>query len=186
MPCVDKPLAELREYYGISPRPADFDEYWAKALQELDSVDPQTVLEPTEEIRPRNGEAFHLWFTSVGGARIHTKYLRPKNGSKPHPAVLQFHGYSMSSGDWNDKLQFVGENVAVAAMDCRGQGGLSEDVGGVKGNTHSGQFIRGLVDAPEKLLFRSIFLDTVQLARVVLSFEEVDASRIGCMGEPLV
>ena len=67
-------------------------------------------------------------------------------------------------------------------MDCRGQGGRSEDIGGVRGTTHSGQFIRGLDDSPEKLLFRSIFLDTAQLARVVMAMPEVDPSRVGATG----
>ena len=39
MPMLDMPLAELREYRGISPRPGDFDEYWTRALRELDQTD---------------------------------------------------------------------------------------------------------------------------------------------------
>ena len=182
MPLVDKPLHELREYYGISPRPGDFDEYWDKALAELDATDPAPELIPSTAITPRNAEAFDLWFTGVGGARIYAKYLRPKNAPKPHPAVLHFHGYTGNSGDWNDKLNYVNEGCAVAALDCRGQGGKSEDSGAVLGNTHNGHIIRGLDDAPEKLLFRSIFLDTAQLARVVMSFDEVDAARVGSIG----
>jgi cephalosporin-C deacetylase len=182
MPCLDKPLHELREYYGISPRPGDFDAYWEKALAELDATDPAPVLEPAKAIQPRQAEAFDLWFTGVGGARIYAKYIRPKNAPKPGPAVLNFHGYTGSSGDWNDKMNYVGEGIAVAALDCRGQGGRSEDNSPVKGNTHHGHFIRGLNDAPEKLLFRSIFLDTAQLARVVMQFEEIDAERVGCLG----
>jgi len=182
MPAVDKPLHELREYYGISPRPGDFDAYWEKALAELEATDPAPVLEPSQGISPRNAEAFDLWFTGVGGARIYAKYLRPKNAEKPHPAVLQFHGYSGSSGDWHDKLSYVGEGFSVAALDCRGQGGRSEDNIPVRGTTQNGHFIRGLNDVPEKLLFRSIFLDTAQLARVVMSFDEVDADRVGCIG----
>lgn len=182
MPALDKPLHELREYYGISPRPGNFDAYWEQALAELDATDPAPVLEPSRVIQPRNAEAFDLWFTGIGGARLYAKYLRPKNAARPHPAVLQFHGYTGNSGDWQDKLNYVGEGFAVAALDCRGQGGRSEDNTPVKGNTHHGHFIRGLDDAPEKLLFRSIFLDTAQLARVVMSFDEVDAGRVGCMG----
>ena len=34
-------------------------------------------------------------------------------------------------GDWQNKLSFVA-GFSVAALDCRGQGGLSEDIGGVK------------------------------------------------------
>ena len=182
MPQVDKPLHDLREYYGISPRPADFDAYWNKALAELEATDPAPVLKPTKEISPLNAEAFDLWFTGIGGARIYAKYLRPKNAAAPHPAVLQFHGYTGNSGDWQDKLNYVSQGFSIAALDCRGQGGRSEDNTPVKGNTHHGHFIRGLDDNPEKLLFRSIFLDTAQLARVVMSFEEVDASRVGTIG----
>jgi cephalosporin-C deacetylase len=125
---------------------------------------------------------FDLTFTGIGGARIYAKYVRPKSATAPHPAILEFHGYTGSSGEWADKLRFSGEGVAVAAMDCRGQGGRSQDVGGTTGNTHHGHIIRGLSDGPEKLLFRSIFLDTVQLARVVASFEEVDANRLATNG----
>lgn len=182
MPQVDKPLHELREYYGISPRPADFDAFWDNALAELQAVDPAPVLERTDAISPRQAEAFDLWFTGVGGARIYAKYIRPKNATQPHPAVLQFHGYTGNSGEWQDKLNLVSEGFAVAALDCRGQGGRSEDNTPVKGNTHHGHFIRGLDDSPEKLLFRSIFLDTAQLARVVMSFEEVDGNRVGTQG----
>lgn len=182
MPCVDKPLHELREYYGISPKPGDFDAFWAAALAEVEATDPAPVLEPSTEVHPRHSEAFDLWFTGVGGARIYAKYLRPKHPPKPYPAVLMFHGYAGNSGEWLDKLAYAGEGLAVAALDCRGQGGRSEDNTPVRGNTHHGHFIRGLADAPEKLLFRSIFLDTVQLARVVMSFDEVDAGRVGTYG----
>jgi cephalosporin-C deacetylase len=97
-----------------------------------------------------------------------------------------FHGYTGDSGDWTDKLSYVGQGFSVAALDCRGQGGLSEDTGGVKGNTHRGHIIRGLDDAingqPEKLLFRQIFLDTAQLARIVMAMPEVDPERVGATG----
>jgi len=130
----------------------------------------------------RSAECCDLFFTGVGGARIHAKYVRPR-GPGPHPAILQFHGYSGSSGDWLDKLAWVSEGFAVAALDCRGQGGASEDVGGVKGTTLNGQIIRGLDDPdPRKLLFRQIFLDTAQLARVVLGFPEVDPRRVAALG----
>lgn len=182
MPVLDKPLAELREYYGISPRPGDFDAYWDRALAEMEATDPAPVLEPSKTLHPRHAEVFDLWFTGVGGARIYAKYLRPKKADLPHPAILNFHGYTGNSGDWQDKLNYVSEGIAVAALDCRGQGGRSEDNTPVKGNTHHGHFIRGLDDSPDKLLFRSIFLDTAQLARVVMGFAEVDADRVGCIG----
>jgi cephalosporin-C deacetylase len=95
---------------------------------------------------------------------------------------LMFHGYSGSSGDWADKLAYAATGYTVAALDCRGQGGLSEDVGGVGGWTLNGHIVRGLDDAPEKLLFRQIFLDTAQLARIVMAMPDVDEGRVGATG----
>ncbi len=182
MPLVDKPVEELRNYQGINPCPKDFDAYWEESLAELAAIDPQPVLTPSTAIASKNAECFDLWFTSIGGARIYAKYVRPKN-AKSCPAALMFHGYSAESGEWNDKLAYASEGIAVAAMDCRGQGGLSQDVGGALGTTLRGHIIRGLEDPDAKnLLFRSHFLDTAQLARVVANFEEIDADRIGCYG----
>lgn len=186
MPLLDLPLEQLLNYAGRNPRPADFDAYWDEALRELDATDPAAELVSNPVLNAPGVECCDLWFTGVGGARIYAKYLRPTpatRGGKRAPAVLQFHGYSGHGGDWAPKLAYAASGFCVAAMDCRGQGGKSEDKGGVLGNTHSGQIIRGLDDPdPRKLLFRQIFLDTAQLARVVMSLPEVDPERVGAMG----
>ena len=183
MPLIDLPVPELHTYAGRNPRPADFDAYWDAALRELAATDPQPELRPTPEIAVSRGvECFDLYFTGVGGARVYAKYVRPKGAAKC-PAVLQFHGYSRDSGDWLDKLGWAAEGFCYAAMDCRGQGGRSEDSGQVKGTTLRGHIVRGLGDPdPRKLAFRQIFLDAAQLARVVMGFTEVDAGRVGCCG----
>lgn len=180
MPLVDMPLDALHVYEGRNPRPDDFDAYWSRALAELGATDPAPVLTPVP-LPVDWAEAFDLEFTGVGGARVYAKLLRPK-GKKACPAALQFHGYSMNGGDWTDKLGYVGNGMVVAAMDCRGQGGRSEDPGGVRGNTLSGHIIRGLEDHEDRLYYRSVFLDTAQLARVVMAMPEVDEGRVGAFG----
>lgn len=181
MPLLDKPLAELYHYQGRNPRPENFDAFWSEALAEMHALDPQVELRPAAFTAP-NAECFDLFFTGVGGSRIYAKYLRPTHVSKPHPAVLQFHGYCGESGNWVDKLAYTSVGMSVAALDCRGQAGRSEDLGRVRGNTQNGHIIRGLSDDPRNLLFRQHFLDTAQLARIVMSFAEVDANRVGAMG----
>jgi cephalosporin-C deacetylase len=181
MGVFDLPLEKLREYEGRNPRPADFDDYWDTALAEMRATGPAVELIPHALDAPF-AECFDLRFTGVGGARVHAKYLRPKGDPGPHPAVLMFHGYGGSSGDWSEKLGYVARGLSVAALDCRGQGGLSEDAGAVRGNTLRGHIIRGLDDAPDRLLFRQIFLDTAQLARIVMEMPEVDPDRVGATG----
>lgn len=177
----DMPYAQLLTYEGTNPRPADFDAYWDKGLAELAAVDPQPELIPAD-FQTNFADCFDLYFTGLGGARIHAKLLRPKQVAEPHPALLMFHGYSGNAGDWLDKLGYVAQGYTVAAMDCRGQGGLSEDTGGVIGWTLRGHIVRGLGDAPEKLLYRFIYLDTAQLARVVMALPGVDPARVGATG----
>lgn len=181
----DFPLEKLYNYRGINPKPANFETYWDSALAEMRALDPQVELVPAEFQAPL-AECFHLYFSGVGGARVHAKLLRPRNAVPRHPAVLMFHGYTGDAGDWSDKLGYAGQGFTVAALDCRGQGGLSEDTGGVKGNTQHGHIIRGLDEAvagaPEKLLYRQIFLDTAQLAKIVMEMPDVDPARVGATG----
>jgi cephalosporin-C deacetylase len=181
----DLPIEQLKTYRGKNPCPPDFDSFWDKSLMEMRAVDPRVELTPAE-FQASNVECFHLFFTGIGEARIHAKLLRPANAPSPHPAIVLFHGYTGDSGDWYDKLGYVAAGFTVAALDCRGQSGLSEDRGGVTGNTLHGHIIRGLDDAlrdaPEKMLFRQIFLDTAQLARIVMEMPDVDANRVGAMG----
>jgi cephalosporin-C deacetylase len=181
----DLTLEQLKTYRGITPRPADFDAYWDKALVEMHSIDPQVERIPAEFQVP-GVKCDHLYFTGVGGARVHAKFLQPEKTAAPRPAVLMFHGYSGDSNDWSQKLNYVSQGFIVAALDSRGQGGLSEDKGGVVGNTLHGHIIRGLDDAlagrPEKLLFRQNFLDTAQLAKIVMAMPEVDEQQVYATG----
>lgn len=181
MPIFDMQLQQLREYEGINPCPSDFNDYWDHALMEMRAIDPQIELVKAEFQTPF-AECYDLYFTGVKGARIHAKYLKPKNFEVKHPAILMFHGYTCNAGDWNDKLSYAALGFSVFAMDCRGQGGLSEDVGGVKGNTYHGQIIRGLDDKPENLLFRQIFLDTAELASIAMNMPEVDENKVCVAG----
>ncbi len=182
MPIFDLPLEQLKKYKGTNPKPKDMDEYWDSSLKELEELNFDVKLERAKFEAP-GCECFDLWFTGVGGARVYAKYLRPRGVSVPHPAVVVFHGYRGSSGDWADMLKYVFMGFSVAALDCRGQGGHSEDVGGVKGTTIMGHIVKGLDDPdPKKLLYRSIFLDTVEIIRIIMDMEEVDGKRIGVSG----
>jgi len=181
MAVFEMSMEELKRYQGINPKPEDFDQYWEKSLKEMKSIDAEVELRPYKT-SSKYAECFDLYYNGVEGARIHAKYLRPKNSKGPHPAICMFHGYSANSGEWVDKMNYVAQGFCVAALDCRGQAGQSEDVGGIKGNTLRGHIIRGLDDHPDKLLFRHIFLDCAQLAGLVMDMPEVDENRVGATG----
>jgi len=178
----DLPLEKLRTYQGRNPRPEDFDAFWDARLAEMHALDGQVEQVPAAFQTPA-ARCSDLYFTGVGGARVHAKLLQPPEAAPaPHPAVVMFHGYSGHSGDWMDKLPYVGLGFTVAALDCRGQAGTSQDPGGVAGTTFRGHIVRGLDDAPAKMLFVQNFLDTAQLAQIVMDMPDVDADRVGAVG----
>ncbi|HML47764.1 MAG TPA: alpha/beta fold hydrolase [Clostridia bacterium] len=181
MPAFDKPLSLLKEYQGTNPKPDDFDAYWDRGIGQMHALGTGYEAYPADFQAP-GVVCEDLYFIGVGGARIHAKLVRPENKTGC-PAILMYHGLSGSAGDWSDKLRYALAGFVVAALDVRGQGGLSEDVGGIKGNTLRGHIMRGLDDPdPDKLFFRNAFLDTAQLARIVMDMPQVDASRVGATG----
>ncbi len=130
----DMPLEQLRTYQGKNPKPADVDQFWNKGVSEAKRIDPELELIPSIFETPF-ADCSDMYFSSVSNARIHAKLLCPKRADNPHPAILMFHGYAGDAGDWTDKQVYAALGFTVAAMDCRRQGGLSEDSGDVKGNT---------------------------------------------------
>lgn len=177
----DMPLDELRTYKGTNPCPADLDQFWAGALSELDGTKAEIELTIADFSAP-DFRCLDLWFTGVGGSRIHAKVIMPEKQVGKLPAVLKFHGYSGNAGDWFDLLSYAALGNVVAALDCRGQGGLSEDRTATGGMTWKGHVVRGLLDGPECLYYRSVYLDTVRLARIVMALDEVDEQRVSTTG----
>ncbi len=172
------------DYWGVGEAPKDYDSYWARAKEELDQASLDYELVESDFVA-RSCETYDLYFTGVGGARVHCQFLKPKNipeGAKI-PAIAVFHGYWTNCGDWTGKLGYIAEGFCVLAMDVRGQGGKSEDNGLYKGNTQSGHIIRGLEsENPDALFYRNVYLDTAQCIRILAGMDFVDANHIFATG----
>ncbi|WP_139902146.1 alpha/beta fold hydrolase [Clostridium thermarum] len=175
-------IEHLKDYRGIGEAPEDYDEYWERAKRDLEkaSLDYELV---NSDFVARSCEAYDLYFTGVGGARIHCQFLKPKNVKGKAPAIAMFHGYWSNCGEWSGKLQYIAEGFCVLAMDVRGQGGTSIDNGTYKGNTQSGHIIRGLEgDSPDDMFYRNVYLDTAQCVRILQSMEFVDKKNVFATG----
>ncbi len=181
MPVVDMPIEELKKYRGMSPCPDDFDEFWDRSLAEMREIDPKTEL-VRADFYTNAADCYDLYFTSTKNSRIHAKLLIPKNLSGKAPALMYFHGYSVASEQWTYYLPYAASGFIVAALDCRGQGGLSEDGGNYLGSTQSGFVMRGIMGKPEDMYYRNVFLDTAKLADIVMGMDQVDETRVGVFG----
>ena len=182
MPILDMPLHELKTFPGRNPCPADLDAFWDASVAEMEALGTGFELVKADFQAP-GALCYHLYFTGVDGARIHAKFLRPEKIDRPCPAVCHFHGYPGASPEFSWLLSYVQAGFVVAALDCRGQRGRSQDVGGVMGDTQHGHIIRGLAENdPHKLLYRAIYLDTAQIARILMAMDIVDETRVGAFG----
>ena len=181
MPQIDMPLEQLRNYKGINPKPDDFDMYWANSLKELQSVDPMISFEE-DSLHYPGVKLYHMFYRSIGNAKIHAKVLIPE-GKRNCPAICAYHGYRGHMESWCHFLPYACAGFVVASIDCRGQGGLSEDTGSVKGPTMFEHAVQGLEDPnPYNLHYRQVFLDAVRLAQIVMGFPEVDQNKIYTLG----
>ncbi|AHC13955.1 acetylxylan esterase [Salinispira pacifica] len=180
----DMPLEELQSYRGSGPVPADFHKFWDASIKESRNHDARAEI-ASAGFSSSAADCFHLYLRGVSGGRHHAKLLRPKNGGDGS-ALLFFHGYSMESSDWVDYLPFVMEGKTVAALDCPGQGGESEDVLRGKGSTLQGHIVRGVEDAmagdPRALYYVNLFLNSGVFADAVGALEGVDQGRISASG----
>lgn len=183
MPVFEMPLEQMQTYRGCSPRPDDFDQYWADALAQLDRLSMDYHLVPADFTAP-GVECFDLWFTGVRGAKIHCKFLKPSQIQGKIPAIAVFHGYMHHSGEWFERLPLVYAGNAVMVMECRGQGGISEDVYSGIGPTVFGHVIRGVRDEdPHKLYYRDVYLDAAQTLRILMGMDFIDETRIATHGK---
>ena len=178
---VDLPLKELYEYKGSSPCPPDIDEYWDTALAEMNALDHNAKF-TKKEYPSKSADMYDLYFTGTKNARIYAKVAMPKNIVGKIPAVLMFHGLAGSSWSWCELLEYTSQGYLVASLDTRGQGGFSQDVGGVAGTTFSNPFIRGIDGDKHDLLMRDAFLDTALLAKIIMELDYVDETRVGVTG----
>ena len=137
---------ELAVYQGTNPRPADFDQYWDKALLELDAIDPETEFADATDFPLTTATAQHLYFNGTGGYRVHAKVIRPAEPTGP--AVLIFHGYGGEQPKWVDLLPYAARGFTVAALDVREQVGFRTESQALNSFSLHNHLVHGLDDGP--------------------------------------
>lgn len=178
----EQKIKELQIYQGCSQIEPDMEKFWQEGLEELEGIDPEIMMIPSS-IKFDNFDCVDVFFTSINQGRIHGKLVVPNVSEKSRiPGIVKFHGYGHYSGDWQEQLGLASTGSAVFSIDCRGQSGTSVDVIQTKGTTFKGHLIRGIQEGEKNLLYRSIFLDTVQAVRVMMSLENIDQDKISSFG----
>jgi cephalosporin-C deacetylase len=195
MAYFDMPLSELRNYNPDIREEQDFDEFWARTLDETRRHPLDPVFTPVD-LPFRGIECFDVSFSGYGGQRVKAWYLRPA-GAEKVPAYLEFIGYGGGRSlphDWTGRVAF---GMAHLIMDTRGQGsGWSpgdtpdiDDGAGGGGNEAAGHqtgqypgFMTRGIHSPERYYYRRLFADAVRAWETLSTRPEIDRSRIAAGG----
>lgn len=174
---TEEEIEQLHDYHGLTPMPEDFDAFWDQRIAEADAVPLQYEFTQSEIPAFPTCDFLTLWYKGMGGAKLCAKYLKPKT-QKKIPLVLQFHGYPGATRSWLEQASFVGMGCAILALECPGQGGPGEDLGGYKGTTVSGHIVAGLDGPAEDMYYVRLHQNIRILCRIVQELDGIDQSRI--------
>lgn len=170
-------LKAFDDYHGLRACPEDFDAFWKARMVEADAIALDYEFAPAEAASCTTCTCKDLWFRGMGGALLHARVLLPA-GAGPHPIILQFHGYPGATRSWLELASLVGMGFAVVALDCPGQGGLSQDVGGFTGTTVAGHLVAGLEGPVDSLYYVRLYQDVRILCNIVRSCGLFDPARV--------
>ena len=175
---TEEEIENLDWYLGSTPIPDDFDAFWAERMAEADQVPLAYTLTQAKEVPSCAAcEYLDLWFTGIGGAQVYAKYLKPRT-QKPIPLVLQFHGYPGASRSWLEQSSYAGMGMAILAMDCPGQGGYGNDIGGYMGTTVTGHIVAGVDGPAENMYYVRLHQNVRILCRIARQLEGIDLNRV--------
>ena len=152
-------------------REEDFDEFWARSLEELGEVEPNYELIEVPQEEGASFELFELIMRSHGGVRVRG-WLEVPKAEGPHSALLRVPGYTQN-------MRPVGDTggAVVLSFNIRGHGNSTDDVPGRPRDF----WVRGL-DDKETYYYRGAYLDCVRAVDYLSSRDDVDQDRIAVWG----
>ncbi|MEE1752068.1 acetylxylan esterase [Streptomyces sp. SP18CS02] len=184
MSLFDLPLDQLRAYRSSSIEPEDFDDFWAKTLDEARTYDLDARFEPVET-GLSTVQVYDVTFSGFGGHPVKGWFVVPAGAGGPLPVVVEFIGYGGGRGLPHTHLLWASAGFAHFVMDTRGQGsgwagGDTPDPVG-SGPAFPGFMTRGVED-PYAYYYRRLFTDAVRAVEAARSHPLADAARTAAVG----
>lgn len=185
MPHFDLPLEALRDYRPDIRVPADFDDFWARTLEEVRQV-PMAPTRAPAASGLTEVDVHDVTFPGFGGDPIRAWLLLPKSRTGALPTIVQYIGYSGGRGFAHQWLPWAVAGYAVFVMDTRGQGANRNTIGDTAdphggGPSTAGFMTRG-IDDPSTYYYRRVYSDAVRAVEAARSFDEVDSERVAVTG----
>lgn len=181
MPGTDMSLEKLKAYQGTTREPEDFPAFWEKAWREIQPLADTLVLERRES-RQKEMEFWNVTLRGLDGLELKGKFIHPVNCGHT-PLVIQFHDFPGASRSWMHLSRYAAVGCSVLAMDCRGQGGMSNGAYLQKGITAYGPLFHGLSEKPEDMYLYKLYTDALTAIAAAKKLPGIDSVHLICCGE---
>ena len=179
---IDEKIRELEAYRPELTRRPDFGKFWEETLAEG----------AARELRPQvtqvdypagHARVYEISYDGFDGTRINGWYLVPAfSRAGRQPCLIQYHGFTDSRGFPWQYMHWVMAGMAVVAVDCRAQGGVT---GNSARYTGSGMVTNvttlGILD-PREYYYRAVYMDCLRAVDFAAGRPEVDPGRIAVRG----
>jgi cephalosporin-C deacetylase len=152
-----------RRAFGIEPekimsayaRPADFDQFWQNAKDELAKVKPNFKVTPMPKMNTDNRDVYQIEMQSLDNYTIRGWLTIPKTTDKKRKfaVLLGLPGYQVDL----DPIVGLDEDLAIITLNTRGQGTSRGPI-----NTRRDEFIFYHVADKEKYVMRGVIMDCIR------------------------
>ncbi|MFC5381741.1 acetylxylan esterase [Aquipuribacter nitratireducens] len=182
---TDLPLEELRVRRSAVVEPADFDDFWARTLDEARRADDEAPRLAPVSHPLRTLVVDDVTFPGFAGEPVRAWFRRPARADGRLPVVVEHVGYGGGRGHVLDGLAWASAGFAHLLVDSRGQGagwsrGDTPDPHG-SGPAVPGVMTRGIED-PETYYYRRYLTDAVRAVDATRRLPGVDPDRLAVVG----
>lgn len=176
---------------SANDKPADFDDFWQAAKDQLAAIDMQAQLTEIPERSTTQGKVYLVEMYSVPDGlsgepvKIRGYYCEPSDGHK-HPVILHFYGYDTQGYTGKVDCPYAGTN-AEFYLSHRGQYLNNRPAGtnlGVAEETVNiyGDWFRYNLGEKDSYYYRGAYMDVVQAIRFMATRETSDMTKLFAEG----
>jgi cephalosporin-C deacetylase len=180
----DLPLEQLQTHRSGTPKPADFDEFWAATLTEARSFPVDATFTDydagLDELVVQD-----VRFSGFAGDRIHGWFLAPKHATGPLPVVVTYLGYGGGRGLPGEWTEWPSAGFAHLVVDSRGQGSghrVGSTPDGPFTGPHAGGVLTLGIESPQTYYYRRLYTDAVRAVDAILEHPLIDPTRVTIAG----
>lgn len=175
---LEQKIDELSNYLPALTKEPDFELFWETVLREAEKKPLNAVMKQVD-YPASYVEVYDISYEGYDDTRIHGWFLKPRFGPKDHlPCLIQYHGFTGHRGYPSQLMHWVSMGLAVLAVDCRDQGGITGNCASYHGSGMVSNVVTKGITSKEEYYYKAVYVDSIKAIDFVSELPEIDMSRI--------